>query len=76
MAEESATCCSPDTAARFINVGDVDKSYTVNRVGLVRGAGELTAFDRAGNTYGMEVWVCVGQSDKASEGFVRPIAAP
>ena len=60
----------------IINVGDVDKSYAVNRVGLVRGAGEFTAFDRTGNTYGMEAWVCVGQSDKASKGFVRPVAAP
>ena len=58
------------------NVGDVDKAYTVNRVALVRGAGELTAFDRTGNTYGMEAWVCVGQSDKASERFVRPVTAP
>ena len=60
----------------IINVGDVEKPYTVNKTGFVRGAGELTAFDRTGNTYGMEAWVSVGQSDKASEGFVRPVAAP
>ena len=59
-----------------INVFDVDKPYAVNRAGLVRGAGELTAFDRTGNTYGMEAWVCVGQIDKASDGFVRPVAHP
>ena len=59
-----------------INVGDIDKPYTVGKIGAVRGAGELTAFDRTGNTYGMEAWVCVDQSDKASVGFVRPAAAP
>ena len=59
----------------IINVSDVDKSYTVNKVGLVRGAGELTAFDRTGNTCGMEAWVCVDQSDNASVGFIRPAAA-
>ena len=42
---------------RIINVSDVDKSYTVNKVGLVRGAGELAAFDRTWDTYGMEAWV-------------------
>ena len=60
----------------IINVGDIDKPYTVGKIGAVRGAGELTAFDRTGNTYGMEAWVCVDQSDKASVGFVRPAAAP
>ena len=55
----------------IINVSDVEKSHTVNKVGLVRGAGELTAFDQTGNTYGS-----VGQSDKASESFARPVAAP
>ena len=43
---------------------------------MVKGAGEFTAFDRTGNNYGMEDWVYVGQSDKASEGFGRPVAAP
>ena len=59
----------------IINVGDVEKPYTVSKTGLVRGAGELTAFDRTGNTYGMEAWVCVCQSDRAPEGVVRPVAA-
>ena len=43
--------------------------------GVVRGAGELTEFDRTGNTYGMEAWVYVGTNDKA-EDFARPVAAP
>ena len=60
----------------IINVSDVDKLYTVSKFGAVRGSGELTAFDRTGNTYGMEAWVCVDQSDKASVGFVRPAVAP
>ena len=60
----------------IINVSDIDKPYTVSKVGAARGSGELTAFDRTGNTYGMEAWVCVDQSDNASVGFVRPAAAP
>ena len=60
----------------IVNVSDVDKSNIVKKVGLVRGAGELTAFDQTGNTYGMKAWACVDQSDKASVGFVRPAAAP
>ena len=51
-------------------------SYAVGKTGVVKGAGELTSFDRTGNTYGMEAWVLVGQNDKPSEGFVRPVAAP
>ena len=50
--------------------------YTVGKTGAVKGAGELTSFDRTGNTYGMEAWVFVGQNDKSSEDFVRPVAAP
>ena len=60
----------------IINVGDVDKPYAVNRTCLARGAGDLTAFYRTGNTHGMEAWVCVGHRDKVSEIFVRPVAAP
>ena len=60
----------------IINVGDVKGSYTVGKTDVVKGAGELTAFDRTGNTYGMEACVYVGQCDKASEGFVWPVAAP
>ena len=60
----------------IINVSDVDKPYTVSKFGAVGGSGELTAFDRTGNTYGMEAWVCVDQSDKASVSFVRQAVAP
>jgi hypothetical protein len=59
----------------IINVSDVNKPYTVSTFGAVGGSGELTAFDRTGNNYGMEAWVCVDQSDKASVGFVRPAVA-
>ena len=51
-------------------------SYTVGKTGFVEGAGELTLFDRTRNAYGMEAWVFVGQNDKSSEGFDRPVAAP
>ena len=54
----------------IINVDEMKGSYTVGK------AGDLTAFDRTGNTYGMEGCVYVGQSDKASEGFALPVAAP
>ena len=60
----------------IINVSDVNNPYTVSTFDAVGGSGELTAFDRTGNTYGMGAWVCVDQSDKASVGFVRPAAAP
>ena len=50
--------------------------YGVSKTGTVKGAGELTGFDRTGNTYGTEAWVYVGTGSKASEGFVRPVAAP
>ena len=51
-------------------------AYTVGKTGAAQGAGELTAFDRTGNTYGMEAWVYVGQSGLSSEDFARPVAAP
>jgi hypothetical protein len=60
----------------IINVEDLHRPYTVTKTGAVKGAGDLTPFDRTGNTYGMEPWVCVGQSDKAPVGFARPVAAP
>ena len=59
----------------IINVDDLGGSYTVGKIGIVKGAGELIAFDRTGNFYGMEAWVYVGQSDKP-EDFARPVAAP
>ena len=58
------------------NVSDMGGTYAVGKTGAVKGAGELTAFDRTGNTYGMEAWVYVGQSGKPSEDFARPVAAP
>ena len=60
----------------IINVNDVDKPYTVSKFGAVGGSVEFTAFDRTGNTYGMEVWVCIDQGDKSSSSFVRPAVAP
>ena len=60
----------------IVNVDAMSGSYTVGKTGVAKGAGELTSFDRTGNTYGMEAWVFVGQNDKSSEGFVRPVAAP
>ena len=59
----------------IINVDGLGGSYTVGKTGIVKGAGELTALDRIGNTYGMEACVYVGQSDKP-EDFARPVAAP
>ena len=59
-----------------MNVDEMSGPYTVGKASIAKGAGELTAFDRTGNTCGMEAWVYVGQSDKASEGFVWPVAAP
>ena len=60
----------------IVNVDEMNRSYTVGKTGVVKGAGGLTSFDRTGNTYGIEAWVFGGQSDKASEVFVRPVAAP
>ena len=52
--------------------------YGVSKTGAVEGAGELTGFDRTGNTYGMEAWVYVGTGTtaKSSESFARPVATP
>ena len=58
-----------------VNAGAMSGSYNVGKTGVVKGAGELTSFDRTGNTYAMEAWVFVGQHHKSSEGFVRPVAA-
>ena len=60
----------------IVNVDAMSVSYALGKTGVVKGAGELTSIDRTGNTYGMEAWVFVGQNDKSSEGFVRPVAAP
>ena len=60
----------------IINVNDMNRQYGVSKTGAVKGAGELTGFDRAGNTYGMEAWVYVGTGNKTSESFARPAAAP
>ena len=62
----------------IINVGAMGGKYGVNKLGAVEGAGELTGFDRTGNTYGMEAWVYVGTGTaaKPSESFVRPVATP
>ena len=60
----------------IINVDSMKGSYIVGETGAVKGAGGLTVFDRTGNTYGMEALVYVGTGHKASEGFVRPVAAP
>ena len=60
--KSDATTCDGDGAGEchvlftkhggtIINVGDVNKLYAVNRAGLVRGAGGLTAFDRTGNLW-------------------------
>ena len=48
----------------------------MSKTGVVKGAGELIGFDRTGNTYGLEAWVYVDTGNKASEGFVWPVAAP
>ena len=53
----------------IINVDAMHGPYGVSKAGVVKGAGELTAFDRTGITYGMEAWVYVGTGNKASEGF-------
>ena len=64
----------------IINVDEMKGSYQVSKVGVASGAGDLTEFDRTGNTYGMEAWVFVGSSDKKDEvaaaGFARPAAVP
>ena len=60
----------------IINVSAKNGQYGVSQIGAVKGAGELTAFDRTGNTYGMEAWVYVCTGNKLSESFARPVAAP
>ena len=60
----------------IVNVDAKKGSYSVGKTGAVQGAGEFTDFDRTGNTYGMEALVCVCAVDKASQPFVRPVAAP
>ena len=82
-----ATTCDGDDAGEchviftkhggtIVNVSETGGAYMVGKTGAVQGAGELTAFDRTGNTYGMEVWVYVGQSGKSSEEIAWPVAAP
>ena len=56
----------------IISVEDLQGKYAVNKAGVVTGSGELTEFDRTGNTYGLETWVYVG----AAEGFPRPAPVP
>ena len=56
----------------IINVNAMNGQYGVSRTG----AGELTAFDRTGNTYGMEAWVYVGTGNKPSASCARPVAPP
>ena len=60
----------------IIRVEDVKGSYRADKGGTVTGAGELTQFDRTGNTYGMEAWVYVGSNNKTTEDFVRPGEVP
>ena len=59
-----ATTCDADDAGEcqviftehggtIVNVGDMGGTFTVSNTGAVKGAGELPAFDRTGNTYGM-----------------------
>ena len=63
-----ATTCDGDDAGEchvistkhggtIVNVSEMGGTYTVAKTGAVQGAGELTACDRTGNTYGMEAWV-------------------
>ena len=60
----------------IINVESMKGQYSISKMGIVKGAGELTEFDRTGNTYGMEAWVYVGTGTPASEAFARPVTAP
>ena len=60
----------------IINVNAMNGQYGVSKIGAVKGAGILTAFDRTGNTYCLEAWVYVGTGNKSSESFARPVAAP
>ena len=56
----------------IINVEDLQGNYSVNKMGTVKGVGELVEFDRTGNTYGMEAWVYVG----GAEVFARQVTVP
>ena len=60
----------------IINVESLSGSYAVTKRGNVKGAGDLTGFDRTGNTYGMEAWVYVGADDDKATGFARPVRSP
>ena len=60
----------------IVNVDSLNGSYSVGKTGVVKGAGELTDFDRTGNTYGMEAWVSVGAVNEAPQPFARPVAVP
>ena len=63
----------------IINVEELGGRYSVSKRGDIKGAGELTGFERTGNTYGMEAWVYVGSVDAESEkamGFARPVRVP
>ena len=59
----------------IVNVEETKGGYTIDKDGTVKGAGEVTQFDRTGNTYGMEAWVFVGEDRKPAEGFSRPVVA-
>ena len=76
MAAVSVTFSSPSMGGTIIKVESAKSSYSVGKAGVVKGAGELTDFDRTGNTYGMKAWVHIGTGAPASEGFFRPVAAP
>ena len=82
-----ATTCDGDGGGEFhvfftrhggtiINVESMKGSDSIGKIGIVKRAGELTEFDRTGNTCGMEARVCVVTGTSASEGFVRPVAVP
>ena len=60
----------------IINVDKLVGNYSVAKRGGVKGAGDLTEFDRTGNTYGMEAWIYVGDGSDKAEGFARPVRAP
>ena len=60
----------------IINVDTLNQPYTVGKTGVVKGAKELTGFDRTGNTYGMEARVYVGSGNKIPEQFARPVTTP
>ena len=57
-------------------VDSLNGSYSASKTGVVKGAGEITDFDRTGNTYGMEACVSVGAVNEASQPFARPVAVP